>query len=105
LGSEVKEYVKDEDDDYHVAPPKRSSNAAPRSKKNKPMSKYEQEDTISRIKGQLEAFQKPGAASNSPESQYYGCPVSSALANLFTDNQAVESSDDEEDSGSESEEE
>jgi len=63
-------HVKDEDDDeYHVAPPKRSSASAPKSKKNKPMSKYEQEKNISRIKEQLEGFQKNEMSSKSPESQ------------------------------------
>lgn len=76
-------HAKDEDDDYHVAPAKRSSTSAPKSKKNKPMSKYEQEDTISRIKEQLEAFQNPGSASKSPESQYSGCVVQRLVLTLL----------------------
>lgn len=48
-------------DDAPVRPAPTGSTAAPTRKKNKPMSKYEQEARIAQVKGNLSAFQNPDA--------------------------------------------
>lgn len=64
------------------------SHSMSKPKKNKPMSKHEQEDRISRLQAQIESFQKEGVNSQSPDGQ-----------------DGRDSSGDDSDSGSESEEE
>ena len=49
-------------DDSPVQPPPATSSAAPTRKKNKPMSKHEQEARIAQVQSGLSAFQNPGSA-------------------------------------------
>ena len=51
-------------DDSPARPPPTASSAAPTRKKNKPMSKTEQEARIAQVQSGLSAFQNPGAASS-----------------------------------------
>lgn len=48
-------------DDVPVRPPPVASTAAPQRKKNKPMSKQEQEARIAQVRSGLSAFQNPGS--------------------------------------------
>ena len=49
-------------DDSPVQPPPATASAAPTRKKNKPMSKHEQEARIAQVQSGLSAFQNPGSA-------------------------------------------
>ncbi|KAI9367797.1 hypothetical protein BJX61DRAFT_547153 [Aspergillus egyptiacus] len=86
----VKKNVPDLDDDEEVSTPIASNAAPPKPKKNKPMSKYEQEAQINMLESNLSRFQG-GGGGRSPD------PVPSVEAN--------DSSGDSEDDSEESEEE
>ncbi|KAL9129827.1 MAG: hypothetical protein Q9217_001825 [Psora testacea] len=78
-------------DDSPVRPVASSSSAAPARKKNKPMSKHEQEARIAQVQSGLSAFQKGASSGSYPDVQ----------ASI----EQQESDDDEDDEDSESEEE
>lgn len=81
--------VRNRDDDETRGGPAAGRGAGQRSKKNKPMSKSEQEAQINRLEGQLATFQNGGAGGEQ----------------MFASGQAQDDSSDDMDSGSESEEE
>ena len=82
------------------------STAKPR--KNKPMSKAEQEAKINELQGKLKSYQQPGAGvSPEPCESYHPCDhvQRSPDSRLARPEEGGESSDDDDESGSESEEE
>lgn len=90
------------DDDFE--PPRQiSKQTTSRPKKNKPMGKTEQEDNMRKIQEKLQSFQ--GGASGSSQSPPGELPICARDDQLLTRSAHDASSDDDESSGSESEEE
>jgi len=58
----VRKHVPRAEDSSPARPPPAASSAAPTRKKNKPMSKHEQEARIAQVQNGLYAFQNPGSA-------------------------------------------
>lgn len=97
-----------EDDDYEMPrPPAPSRQNTSRPKKNKPMGKSEQEDSLRRIQEKMQSF-NGGAVSGSSQSPPGKLSVISKLrveSDAFVANQDSSDDDDDDDSASESEEE
>ena len=92
-------------DDSPTRPAPASSSAAPTRKKNKPMSKTEQEARIAQVQSGLSAFQNPGAANSCKSKLYRSEQVIACLLGVLDDEPApgAESSDGQESSESEEE--
>ena len=96
-------------DDSPVRAPASSSTAAPARKKNKPMSKHEQEARIAQVQSGLSAFQKGGASSDSrkhassPWSTVFNRFADSGVQQSIEQQESDDDDDDEEDSESEEE--
>jgi bromodomain-containing factor 1 len=92
-----------EDDDFEPPRPTHKATAT-KPKKNKPMGKKEQEDSIKRIEAQLQNFQENGSGSSqSPAGEWHA--NSRRFSETDLSEAAQDDSSDDESSGSESEEE
>jgi len=95
-----------EDTEYKPAKNGVSANSG-KTRKNKPMSKFEQEKRIAELKGRIANFDSGAGQASSPDGESFSClSVDGEVTNVVVAGQAApESSGDEDESGSESEEE
>ena len=77
----VRKHAPKAEDPAHPAPAAAPAHTASSRKKNKPMSKVEQETRIQQVRGSLSAFENPGSAAYAPGAGTYSlftkraCPV------------------------------
>lgn len=101
----VRKHVPRAEDSSPQRPPPAASSAAPTRKKNKPMSKHEQEARIAQVQSGLSAFQNPGSAPSCKSSFVSDIATAEDLRHVADDDQGPDQESSEGGESSESEEE